>query len=172
MHLTLRPASTDDIDEIMAIERGPGFEAYVGRSDRPGHEAMFASPRYCYFLGEDENAAPLAFAIVRDIDDPHGNFYLKRIVAAQPGLGVGTTFLALLLDWAFANPAIHRFYLDCFADNARAQAAYAKLGFSRDGVLREAYRASNGIRRDLTLMALTRPEWSARRGTTLVLLQG
>ena len=39
------------------------------------------------------------------------------------------------------HTAAHRFWLDCFADNARAQSVYEKLGFTRDGVLREAYLA-------------------------------
>ena len=58
--------------------------------------------------------------------------------------------------------ARERFYLDCFADNARAQAAYAKLGFTRDGTLRKAYRGPDGSGADLTLMALLKSEWEGR----------
>ncbi len=71
----------------------------------------------------------------------------------------------LVIDWAFASTAAHRFYLDCFQENLRARRAYAKLGFSEDGILREAYLGPDGRRRDLTLMALTRPEWRARPRT-------
>ena len=71
-------------------------------------------------------------------------------------------FFAALLDWTFAQTPAHRFHLDCFDDNARAQAFYARFGFIRDGVLREAYLAPDGRRRDLVLMALTRPEWLRR----------
>jgi hypothetical protein len=39
-----------------------------------------------------------------------------------------------------------RFHLDCFADNVRGQRAYTKLGFTRDGVLRKAYRQADGTR--------------------------
>ena len=60
-----------------------------------------------------------------------------------------------------------RFYLDCFADNARAQAAYLKLGFSRDGVLRKAYRLRDGTRADLVLMAILKSEWEGRRQSTI-----
>ena len=42
--------------------------------------------------------------------------------------------------------------------------AYQKLGFSRDGVLRQAYRLPDGTRTDLVLMALLKPEWEARKG--------
>jgi RimJ/RimL family protein N-acetyltransferase len=150
----LRPATSADLDAVMAWERGPGYEAFVGRSTRPEHEAMLADGRHVYLIGEN------AFAILRDLDDPHGNVYLKRIAVAQPGRGDGARFLARVLNWTFARPKPHRFHLDCFAENARAQAMYAKLGFTRDGVLREAYLDPEGRRRTLILMALTRPEWA------------
>ena len=56
-----------------------------------------------------------------------------------------------------------RFHLDCFADNVRAQRAYTKLGFSRDGVLRKAYRQADGTRTDLVMMAILKSEWEGRR---------
>lgn len=159
MDLTLRAASPADLDAIMAIERAPGYAARVGRSSAAEHEAMMAGPRHAYFVGEREGVE--AFAILRDLNEPHGNLYLQRIAARQ-GRGAGGPFFTRLLDWSFANTQAHRFHLDCFDDNARAQAFYARFGFSRDGLLREAYLAPDGRRRDLVLMALTRPEWIMR----------
>ncbi len=158
----LRPASAADLDAIMALERLPGYEALVGRSPRAEHVAMLADSRYAYLMGER------AFAILRDIDDAHGNVYLKRIAVAQPGRGDGARFLARVLDWTFAQTTPHRFHLDCFEDNVRAQAMYAKLGFTRDGVAREAYLDPAGRRRTLILMALTRSQWAqaASRSST------
>jgi len=161
--MTLRRAGRADIAAIMAIERSPGFEDFVGRSSHAQHEEMLASPRYTYFVGVGPEDDALAFAILRDFDDPHGNLYLKRFAVARPGEGIGTAFLRLLLEWAFAHTSAHRFYLDRFAHNLRAQWLYEKFGFTRDGVLREAYLGADGRRSDLTLMALTRPEWEARR---------
>ena len=160
--MTLRSATLADLSAIMAIERTPGFERFVGRSPEAEHRAMMASPNHAYFLGETDDGAIAAFAILRDLADAHGNLYLKRIAAARPDEGVGGAFLELLVAWAFTRTAAHRFWLDCFAHNARAQRVYEKLGFSRDGVLREAYRAADGSRLDLTMMALTRPQWAAR----------
>ena len=164
--LTLRPAALADLNAIMAIERTPGFEHYVGRSPEAEHRAMMASSNYAYFVGEAADGAIAAFAILRDLEDPHDNLYLKRIVVARPNEGFGGVFLGLVVAWVFTHTAAHRFWLDCFADNARAQSVYEKLGFSRDGVLRQAYRAPDGSRRDLTMMALTRPEWTARAERT------
>ena len=165
--LTLRPATLADLNAIMAIERTPGFERFVGRSSQAEHRAMMASSNYAYFVGEAADGAIAAFAILRDLEDAHGNLYLKRIAVARPDEGVGGAFFGLVVAWAFAHTAAHRFWLDCFADNARAQRVYEKLGFSRDGVLRQAYRAPDGRRLDLTMMALTRPQWMARTDGTL-----
>ena len=115
-----------------------------------------------YLIGEASGEV-VAFAILRDFNDPHGNRYLKRVAVARPDQGVGLAFLERVVDWTFDRVDAHRFWLDCFSYNARAQRVYEKLGFTRDGVLREAYLGADGVRRDLTMMALTRPQWRERR---------
>ena len=160
--LTLRPAQPADICAVMAIERSPDFEFCVARSEEDEHRAMLDSPSHAYRLGVGETGAIEAFAILRGLGDVHGNLYLKRIAVARPGQGLGTAFLSLVLDEAFGPMGAERFYLDCFADNARAQAAYLKLGMSRDGVLRQAYRLGDGTRADLVMMAILKREWEER----------
>jgi len=159
---TLRRAAPADLDAIMAIERTPGFERFVGCSSQAEHRAMMASSNYAYLIGEAADGEAAAFAILRDLEEAHGNLYLKRIAVVRPDEGVGGAFLSLVVAWAFAHTGAHRFWLDCFAHNARAQRVYEKLGFSRDGVLRQAYLAADGSRLDLTMMAITRPQWTAR----------
>jgi len=160
-NLMLRAASVDDLDAVMAIERTSGFERWVGRSSAAEHRAMMADANAAYLVGEADGAV-VAFAILRDLNDPHGNRYLKRVAVARPDQGVGGAFLEQVIDWAFNRAGAHRFWLDCFSHNARAQRVYEKLGFTRDGVLREAYLGADGVRRDLTMMALTRPQWAER----------
>ena len=161
--LTVRSAGLADLEAIMAIERTAGFEAFVGRSEEAEHRAMLCAPGFAYRLGLGPDGPALAFAILSGLGDPHGALYLKRIAAVRPGEGVGTAFLQRLLDEAFEALGAWRFHLDCFAGNVRAQRAYAKLGFSREGVLRQAYRRADGTRTDLVLMALLKPEWAARK---------
>ena len=160
--ISLRRAAPADISAIMRIERVPGHEDFVGRSERAEHEAMFADPRYAYFLGESEEGEAVGFALMRDMGDAHGNAYLKRIAVARTGEGLGSALLTALLEEIFGQTRAHRVHLDCFVENLRARALYAKHGFTVDGTLRQAYLAPDGRRRDLTLMALLRPEWAAR----------
>ena len=161
--LALRAALLADVDSIMAIERSPDYERYVARSDEEGHREMLASPSHAYRLGVGRSGKIEAFAILRGIGDPQLNLYLKRIAVAHPGEGVGTALLALILDETFGAMRAERFYLDCFADNVRAQRSYEKLGFTRDGVLRQAYRLTDGARADLVMMAILKREWERRR---------
>src|SRR3984885_5666516 len=161
--LTLRPALLADIGALLAIERSPDYERYVARSEAEVHCAMLSSPSHAYWLGGGETGPAEAFAILRGLGDPHANLYLKRVAVARPGQGLGTAFLGLVLNEAFGSMGAERFYLDCFADNARAQRAYLKLGLSRDGVLRQAYRLADGTRTDLIMMAILKSEWEARR---------
>jgi len=160
-NLTLRTAAAGDLDAILAIERRPGFERWVGRTSAEEHRAMMGDANYAYLIGESGGEV-VAFAILRDLNDPHGNRYLKRVAVARPDQGVGGAFLERVADWTFDRAGAHRFWLDCFSHNARAQRVYEKLGFTRDGVLREAYLGADGVRRDLTMMALTRPQWVER----------
>ena len=155
----LREAGPDDVATIMTIERAPGFEAYVGRSERGEHRAMLAAPGYAYRLGLRPDGEPVAFAFLSRLGDPHGNVYLKRVAVARPGEGLGAAFLSLVFDEAFAAMGANRIFLDCFADNLRAQATYAKLSLTRDGILRQAYRRPDGSRKDLVLMAVLKHEW-------------
>jgi ribosomal protein S18 acetylase RimI-like enzyme len=161
--LTVRPATYADIGAVMAIERAPDYEFYVARSEEEEHRAMLSSPSHAYRLGVEEAGAVEAFAILRGLGDPHANLYLKRVAVARPDKGLGTAFLSLVLDEAFGSLGAERFHLDCFADNARAQRAYRKLGFTRDGVLRQAYSLADGTRTDLVMMAILKTEWEQRR---------
>jgi len=163
-NLTLRLAAAADLAAIMAIERGPGFERFVGRSSIEEHQGLMASANHVYFVGTSISGAIVAFAILRDLEDAHGNVYLKRIAVVRPDEGLGGAFLRLVVGWVFARARPHRFWLDCFTHNARAQRVYEKLGFTRDGVLRQAYLAPNGDRFDLTMMAITRLEWREGAG--------
>ena len=161
--LTLRPALLADIGAMMAIERSPDYELSVARSEEEEHRAMLSMPSHAYRVGVGQSGAIEAFAILRGLGDPHLNLYLKRVAVSRPGQGVGTAFLSLVLDEAFGPMGAERFHLDCFADNIRAQRSYEKLGFIRDGVLRQAYRLADGTRVDLVMMAVLKSEWEARR---------
>jgi RimJ/RimL family protein N-acetyltransferase len=157
----LRQATEADIPAVMAIERSPGYDLLVGRWPEKRHRAEMAVPSNAYLLGLDGDGEPSGFAILRDLDNPHGNVLLQRIAVSRPGQGFGAAFLAALIRWVFARPESHRLWLDVFETNERARRAYRSAGFREDGVLREAYVRLDGRRMNQVLMSLLRPEWEA-----------
>ena len=161
---TVRPAGPDDVAAIMGLERRPGFDAFVGRSDEAEHRAMLAGPASPIGSGSRRTARRSPSRSSPASATRTATSTSSASPRSVPARGSGRRSSALVLDEAFGDLGAWRFHLDCFAGNARAQSAYAKLGFTRDGVLRQAYRMPDGTRTDLVLMALLKPEWEARRG--------
>jgi RimJ/RimL family protein N-acetyltransferase len=76
------------------------------------------------------------------------------------GAGWGTDAQRTLLRFGFISLGLRRIWLTVDADNARAIRSYEKVGFRREGVMRQAHRGLNGLA-DSVLMAILREEWEA-----------
>ena len=151
----------------MATERIPGFENLVGRWPEEDHLAALSAPGYAYFLGMNAAEERMAFAIVRDLNDVHGNVCLKRIAVSAPGKGLGSSLLRTIVRWVFTETETYRLWLDVLADNARARHVYLSHGFVEEGVLRNAYKLMDESRIDLIVMSMLRPDWRCRAGGEL-----
>lgn len=158
--VALRRAAPGDLAFIMATERLPEHEGLIGRWSAERHTAAMASDDFAYLVGLGDGA-PVGFAILRELSDPHGNVGLQRVVMVEPGRGLGRVFLARLLDWVFRETACHRLCLEVFTANTRARHVYASLGFVEEGILREVVRRADGTRADQALMSILRPQWLA-----------
>ncbi len=77
--------------------------------------------------------------------------------------GLGTEATRLILAHAFDTAGLHRVSLEVYAFNPRAQRAYEKAGFVREGVRRDALRFDGGFV-DSVLMSVLAPEWEQHRG--------
>ena len=76
--------------------------------------------------------------------------------AVHRGRGLGHEALALAIAYCWDTLNLTRITLSVFASNQPAIALYARLGFEREGVLRQA-RFINGEWLDLVAMALLHP---------------
>ncbi|HKP37798.1 MAG TPA: GNAT family protein [Pyrinomonadaceae bacterium] len=77
---------------------------------------------------------------------------------AEFGQGYGTEAVRLLLKFGFNDLKLRRIYLQVFATNLRAIRVYEKVGFVREGVLRQAAYI-NGEYLDVVMMGILFDEY-------------
>jgi len=79
------------------------------------------------------------------------------------GKGFGTEVTRLLCRHGFEVLGLNRIWLHVFADNERGLRAYERVGFRREGVLRQAaFRGAEHV--DVVTMGLLRSEWRPAPG--------
>ena len=74
------------------------------------------------------------------------------------GQGIGKTALRLLLDYAFTVQGLERVSADVFSFNQRSQNLMERIGFQREGLLRQ-YSIHNGVRQDTYIFGLLKSEF-------------
>lgn len=88
------------------------------------------------------------------------NFRIGIFQPAERGKGIGSWAVECTRDFAFESLQLHRLELNVFSFNPRAERAYRKAGFKREGVRRDAVLDGESYRDDI-LMALLENEWRA-----------
>jgi RimJ/RimL family protein N-acetyltransferase len=83
------------------------------------------------------------------------------------GTAVNAECKLLLLAHAFEDCGFGRVKIQTDAINTRSQAAIAKLGATREGVLRRHLRRADGTFRDTVVFSVLREEWPAVRSGLL-----
>ncbi len=84
------------------------------------------------------------------------------LAADAQGRGIVTRCLRVLLDYAFDERGLHRVQLHALPENARSQAVARRLGFTREGVLRETVM-HNGKHCSMVMFGLLASEWRQMR---------
>lgn len=83
---------------------------------------------------------PIGFLRFNYIDKTSGNVWLRMIIGNKKAWGRGYAYEAmqLYLKWLFNKLCIHRVTLECYSTNLRAIKFYKRIGFKKEGILREA----------------------------------
>ncbi|MFI7503147.1 GNAT family N-acetyltransferase [Streptomyces sp. NPDC049687] len=81
---------------------------------------------------------------------------------AGTGRGLVTRAMRVLIDFAVEQRGIHRVEWVASAGNTNSLNVARRLGFTRDGVRREAY-PYRGVRHDLEVWSVLAQEWRAAR---------
>jgi len=90
--------------------------------------------------------------------DHHNRHCAWGIWIAPPerwGRGYGTEACMLAVEYAFSELAMEKVTLELYAGNARGRGAYAKAGFTTEGMLRRQHWSGGGLV-DVEIMAVFR----------------
>lgn len=126
-------------------------------------KAIEEEDRY-FFLILDSGGKIVGESVINEIDWDRrcGNFRIGLFHQTERGKGIGTWATEVTCDFAFAELKLHRLELDVYSFNPRAEKAYLRAGFKREGVLRDAVMDGDQYADDI-LMAMLESEWSELR---------
>jgi RimJ/RimL family protein N-acetyltransferase len=160
---SLRLATDADAQTLAALDANPDVRDWILPSTPDRHRRDMHDPALRYLLLDDAEGL-VGYAILAQLDDPHDNREIRRLVAARRGRGLGRALLDAAVGHCFGALGAHRCWLDALPENARALRLYRRYGFVEEGTRRECMRAADGRYRSLivfSLLAHERPE-SAR----------
>ena len=118
-----------------------------------------------YFVVLDEPSGDLLGACdVRLIDreDPRIGELGYLLAPAARGRGVMTSALRLLITWSLGDPLrLQRVQAMTHPENDRSARVLERLGFEREGLLREYRAGRDGSREDRVIWSLLPVDWPA-----------
>lgn len=127
-------------------------------------EAYFASiaqddSRVQFGIFLQENNQLIGDTAILDINAKNrsGSFRIA-IDTRLAGRGYGTEATRLMLDHGFGMLNLHRIELDVYSINERAIHVYEKVGFKREGVLRDAHYYNHDYY-DVVMMSILEDEY-------------
>jgi aminoglycoside 6'-N-acetyltransferase len=148
-------------------------------ADRPALEAIVADPSVGEYWGDDtveleppggDEPVHQWVVLVDDVIAGYVQAYEELapqytyagmdifLAPAFHGRGLGPEVLRTVARWLIDVRGHHRLVIDPRADNARAVAAYERIGFRRVGILRRYDRGRDGVLRDGLLLDLLADE--------------
>ncbi len=118
----------------------------------------------CHFAVETLSGKLIGSCSYREINWQSRNCTVGWFIGdrSMRGKGYGSDMIRALLSICFDELDLHKVTLAVFEHNARAIALYERLGFVREGALREQLY-SMGRRWDEYIYGMLRSEWEAQK---------
>ncbi len=144
----LRPIENEDLDLLYSTlwdKEGRKLTGTQTVFSRSGVQKWFENvstdnTRIDLIICLQENSQPIGEMAMLDIDHQNRRAVVRIAVfdRAFLGNGYGTKAMSLLLSYGFDKLNLHRVGLDVYSFNQRAIKSYEKLGFIREGIIRDA----------------------------------
>jgi len=168
----LRPLEREDAPVVAAWFNDPEIRRMI-RRQQPIN--LLAEEDYIAKANQSEHDLVLGIAVKEtdrligaaglhgiDFKNRHAMFGISIGVKEEWGRGYGTAATVLVLQHAFETLNLNRIWLHVYEDNDRGIKVYEKIGFQKEGVLRQDnYR--DGRYWNTITMAMLREEWMAKK---------
>lgn len=144
--VVLRPLGPEHVDDLMAAMSEPdtlrltGTHATFDREQIVRHCATRAEQhdRLDYAILARTTGAFLGDLAINDLDADNRSCGFRIALRSQfAGQGYGSEATRLIVDHVFTS-GLHRIALEVYAFNPRARRVYEKVGFKKEGTLRDA----------------------------------
>jgi aminoglycoside 6'-N-acetyltransferase len=160
-HVTLRSTEPEDAAILAQILTEPAVAKWWGAFDleRVATDLIDGDPEEEGFVIEHQGAVIGYIQAVEENEPEFRSAGIDLFVRADAqGRGLGPDAILTLAAHLIDDRGHHRLTIDPAADNIRAIAAYAKLGFRPVGVMRKYQRMTDGHWADALLMDLLADE--------------
>lgn len=142
--LKLTPLEEENLDFVLNLRRN--IAPYMGglffknkRQNQDWFKTVCQSDKIFIFMIYLEKQI-IGYGILDKIDYIHRRCYGQvQLLEDFRGLGYGTQAFFELLKIAFEQLGMNKVCLETFPNNERAKRAYEKLGFKKEGFLRQHY---------------------------------
>jgi RimJ/RimL family protein N-acetyltransferase len=150
-----------DLGRLLGIERDPDEAAIIERL-RQGAQRARDGAGASLTIADAESDAYLGSLVMHSFDWHHRRCEVGFWLIPQARRrGLGARAVALAVSWAFGGLDLLRVEMTTTPDNAAVAALAARLGFAREGVLRQR-NVERGQRVDVVWFGVLREEWHAR----------
>lgn len=150
LRLTGSVHGTDEIEAETGVPDERLREWYTTRNQQPD--------RLDLAIVDKESGKLVGEAVINEVDTGNRSASFRILIGpAGRDRGLGTEATRLIVDHAFRTTVLNRIELCVYAFNSRAKRAYEKVGFSVEGVQREALRYDGGYV-DAIMMSRLRSE--------------
>ena len=144
--IRLRPTAEADLPFVVELEHDPANTPFVGQWSIGEHKAALTNPDIGHWIIEsDDDGAPLGYVIALGLTSNKHEIYLKRIVVAHEGRGIGRKALRVFHHMALRELGAGRIRLVVRRNNERARKFYLREGYKEIGALLKNKNAIMGL---------------------------
>jgi ribosomal-protein-alanine N-acetyltransferase len=171
--LTLRSLSEPDVADVFAVFSDPGVMRYWDGAVMTTlqdamkyidhiHRGFRRRELFQWGIAETATDAVLGTCTLTHVSPAHQRseigFALRQV---RWGQGLGTEAVTAVIGFAFDSLDLNRIEADVDPRNERSLRLLERLGFQREGHLRQRYYV-NGERQDTLMLGLLRSDWIGR----------